>query len=114
MTDMKREWQEKYGAETPVEWMEKNGKLLASPNVQVPLDTYPAELSVVHNNVNTQLCDYSWKLIFAETDEQFDALWDEMIEMLNGYDYEKLYEFDTANYQKEVDAKEAAKAAVGK
>lgn len=111
MTDMKREWQEKYGAETPVEWMEKNGKLLASPNVQVPLDTYSAELSVIRNNVNTQLCDYSWKLIFAADDAAFEALWDEMTEMLDGYDYEQLYEFDCANYQKEVDAKEAAKAA---
>ena len=34
-----------------------------------------------------------------------------MTEMLDGYDYEQLYEFDCANYQKEVDAKEAAKAA---
>ena len=82
--------------------------------IQVPFDTYPAELSVIRNNCSTQLCDYSRKLIFAGSGDQFEALWDEMIEMLNGYDYEKLYELDTADYQKEVDAKEAAKAAVGK
>ena len=45
---------------------------------------------------------------------QLKGLFDEFGAWLNGYDYEKLYEFDTANYQKEVDAKEAAKAAVGK
>lgn len=112
MTEMKKEWQEKYDAEDPVDWMEKNDRLLASPNVQVPLDTYSSELAVIRNNVNQQLCDYSWKMIFAEDDEEFEALWDEMIEMLDGYDYQDLYEFDIANYQKEVDAKEAAKAAV--
>lgn len=114
MTEMKKEWMEKYDAEDPVDWMEKNGKLLASPNVQVPLETYTSDLSLIRNQVNDKLCDYTWKLIFVESDEEFDAMWDEMTETLNGLDYQTLYDFDTANYQKEVDAKEAAKAAAGK
>jgi len=110
MTQMKKEWQEKYGAENAVDWMTKNGKLNASPNVQVALEPYSSELSLIRNQVNQKLCDYSWKLIFVESDAEFDAMWDEMIEMLNGLDYMTLYEFDTKNYQTEIDAKNAAKA----
>lgn len=111
MTEMKKEWMEMYDAETPVEWMDKTGHLLASPNVQVPLDVYDNDMSLIHKEVNNKLCEYTWKLIFVNSDEEFDAMWDEMAEMLDGLGYKELYDFDTANYQKEVDAKVAAAAA---
>jgi len=57
--------------------------------------------------VNTQLCAYTWNLIFCETDDEFEAMWDEMIEQLNGFGYEQLYAFDCETYQPEVDAKAA-------
>ena len=37
--------------------------------------------------------------------------YDEMIEQLNGFEYEKLFEYDCALWQPEVDAKAAAAAA---
>ena len=46
--------------------------------------------------------------IFAKDDAEFEALWDEMIEELDGFDYDKLYENDVAAYQVEIDMKKAA------
>lgn len=108
MTNMKKAWQTRFGAEEPVEYMKKNGKLLISPSVSVALLDDPSDISVIRNQCNQLLCDSSWKMIFAKTDAEFDAMWDEMTSKMDGFDYNKLYEFDCNNYQKEVDAKLAA------
>ena len=58
--------------------------------------------------INGKLCEYTWKAIFAKDDAEFEALWDEMITALDGFDYDKLYENDVAAYQVEVQMKKEA------
>jgi len=45
------------------------------------------------------------------TDDEFEAMWDEMIAQLDGFGYQQLFENDCALWQPEVDAKVAAAAA---
>jgi len=104
----KREWQQVFGAEDPVDYITKHNMLQASPSVGFAAPTDEGEIETLRNQLKTTLCDYTWKAIFAETDEEFEALWDEMIDALNGFEYEKLYEYDVNVYQEEV----AMKAAV--
>ena len=104
----KAEWQEQFGAENPVDYMKKNGKLLASPSVGFAAPEDTLDIQNIRTNVNKQLCNYTWLMIFAESDEDFDFLWDEMVEKMNGFGYEELYEYDCGVYQAEVDAKIAA------
>ncbi len=108
MTEMKKEWQERFGAEEPVDYMEKNNVLLVSPNVSVSLPSDDPDTAVIRNQVNESVCDYSWKMIFAKDDAEFDALWDEMTTTLDGLGFQDLVKFDTAKHQIEVDAKKAA------
>lgn len=112
MTQMKKEWQETFNAEDDVDWMKKNGVLLASPNVSVALKTDTIDIGMIRVDVNKVLCEYTWKMIFAEDEAEFEALWDQMIKKMDGFGYKELYAFDCANYQVEVDAKIAAAEAV--
>ena len=107
MTEMKKEWQETFGAEDSVDYMKKNNQLLASPSVDFTPRPDDNDIAALRVDVNTQLCAYTWNLIFCETDDEFEAMWDEMIEQLNGFGYEQLYAFDCETYQPEVDAKAA-------
>ena len=107
MTDMKREWQEKFGSEEPVDYMRDNNVLLISPCVSVSLPSDTTDISVIRNQVNETVCDYSWRMIFAADDAEFDAMWDEMTEQLDGFGFQDLVEFDMAKHQIEVDAKKA-------
>ena len=108
MTQMKKEWQEYFEAEDPVDYMKKNNQLLASPSVDFTPAPDNNDIASLRVDVNKQLCQSTWQLIFAEDDDEFEALWDKMIEKLDGFGYKELYEFDCANYQPEVDAKIAA------
>lgn len=109
MTQMKKDWAAKFGAAEPVDWMKANNKLLVSPNVSVSLPTDSADIAVIRNQCNTTLCDYSWKMIFAKDDAEFDKIWDEMTGQLEGFDYNELVKFDTEKHTIELKAKQAAK-----
>lgn len=108
MTEMKREWAAKFGAADPVEYMKNNNVLVVSPSVSVSLESDTSEISVIRNQCNTELCDASWRMIFAKDDADFDAQWDEMVTKMKGMNFDDLYKFDCAKHQVEVDAKIAA------
>lgn len=107
MTDMKREWAEKFGAAEPVDYMKANNKLVISPNVSVSLPTDTPDIGVIRNQCNETICDYSWRMIYAKDDAEFDAMWDEMSATMDGVGFQDLVKFDTEKHQIEVDAKNA-------
>lgn len=104
-TTMKQEWQAKFGAKEPAEWMKNNGKLVISPNVSVSLASDTADIAVIRNQCNELVCDYSWRMIFVDDDATFDATWDEMTEALEGNGFNDLVAFDTEKHTAEIQAK---------
>lgn len=109
LTDMKREWQERFGADEPVDYMEKNNVLLVSPNVSVSLPSDTPDISVIRNQVNEMVCDSSWQMIFAKDDAEFDQMWDTMSKNLDGVGFQELVQFDIDKHTIEVNAKKAAR-----
>ena len=109
MTDMKKAWQEKFGAEEPADYMKKNNKLVISPNVSVALPSDSADISVIRNQCNETVCDYSWRMIYAKDDAEFDSMWDEMTTQLTGFGFDDLMKFDTEKHTIELNAKNAVK-----
>ena len=106
-TQMKQEWADKFGAAEPAEWMKKNNKLVISPNVAVTLVSDTADISVIRNQCEETLEDYSWQMIFADSDAAFDSMWDEMTATMDGNGYQDLYAFDCEKWQPQIDAKNA-------
>ena len=104
----KAEWQEFFGAENPVDYMKKHDMLQASPSVGFAPPEDSLDIQNMRSDVNTELCSYTWQMIFAESDDDFEALWDEMVESVEGFGYDDLYAYDCGVYQAEVDAKIAA------
>ena len=112
MTEMKKEWTEMFGAEDDVAWMKQNGKLLASPSVDFTPKADNNDIIALRSEVNKALCEYTWNLIMTcTTDEEFEAMWDEMITQLDGFGYQDLFAYDCEVWQPEIDAKVAAAAA---
>jgi multiple sugar transport system substrate-binding protein/putative aldouronate transport system substrate-binding protein len=112
MTQMKKDWAAKFGAAEPVDYMKQNNVLLVSPNVSVNLPSDSNDIAVVRSQCNEALCDYSWQMIFAKDQSQFDSMWDEMSKQMDGLGFQDLLTFDKAKYQIELDAKNAAAASV--
>jgi multiple sugar transport system substrate-binding protein/putative aldouronate transport system substrate-binding protein len=111
MTEMKKEWQERFGANDPVDWMKKNNKVIISPNCIAEMETDSDDIAVLRNSIDQVLAQYTWQLFACENDDDFEAKWDAMVAEIDGLDYETLYNFDVAKWQVQVDAKIAAASA---
>ncbi|NLM09848.1 MAG: sugar ABC transporter substrate-binding protein [Clostridiaceae bacterium] len=112
MTQMKKEWAERFGAAEPVDYMKKNNVLLVSPNVSITLPGDTPDISVIRNQCMEVLNDYSWRMIFAKDDAEFNAMWDQMSKEMDGLGFQQLVEFDKEVYSIELQAKkEAAESA---
>ena len=79
-------------------------------NMIVDIGGGTTDIAVIRNQCNETICDYSWRMIYASDDANFDALWDEMSKTLDGYGFQDLVKFDTDKYQIELDAKNAVAA----
>ena len=109
MTEMKKEWSAMFDAEDDVDWMKKNGKLLATPSVDFTPAADNNDIIALRAEVNSKLNEYTWNLIMTcATDEEFEAMWDDMVAELDGLGYKDLYEYDISVWQPEIDAKKAA------
>ncbi len=105
MTQMKKDWAAKFGAAEPVDYMKKNNILLISPNVSVSLPSDPADISIIRKQCSDLFSDYSWRMIYAKDDGEFDSLWTEMCTQMDGMGFQELSKFDKEKYQIELDAK---------
>ena len=109
MTEMKKEWTEMFGAADDVEWMKNNNKLFATPSVDFTPAADNNDIASLRAEINSKLCEYTWNLIMTcGTDEEFEAMWDDMVAELDGLGYKDLYEYDCQLWQPEIDAKKAA------
>lgn len=107
-TTMTKEWSQKYGAENQVKYLVGSGQLVPVPNVNIILPSDTTDIAVVRSQCAQLICDTSWKMIFASSEEKFKSMWDEMKTQLVGLGWADLVTFDKAKYQKVVDARAAA------
>ncbi len=108
MTKTTKEWIEKFGAKNEVEYYKQAGLLTPIASVNKILAIDDTDTSLIRGQCAELTKDGSWKMIFAKDEAEFDKMWDEMVEQMNGLGWEKLVAFDTEKYQVLVDARIAA------
>jgi putative aldouronate transport system substrate-binding protein len=107
-TTMTKEWSEKYGAENQVEYLKKTGQLEVVPSVNIILPSDSTDIALIRSQCGQLICDTSWQMIFAGSEDDFKALWADMKEQLEGLGWKNLVAFDTEKQQKVVDARNAS------
>lgn len=107
-TATNKEWTEKFGADTEVDYLKENGMLNPVPSVNLALTIDTTDIGLIRSQCGDQIKTTSWKAIFAADDAEFDQLWDDMCTTLEGLGWDQLVEFDTEKYQPVIDAREAA------
>ncbi|GLB23775.1 hypothetical protein LXJ15735_00160 [Lacrimispora xylanolytica] len=108
-TTMTNEWSEKYGAVNQVAYLEGTGQLKPVPNVNIILPSDTTDVALIRSQCATLICDTSWRMVFAKSEEEFKSMWADMKTQLDGFDWAQLVEFDKAKFQKVIDARAAVK-----
>ena len=107
-TATNKEWTEKFGSDTEVDYLKDNGMLNPVPSVNLALAIDTTDIALIRSQCGDQIKTTSWKAIFAADDAEFDQMWDDMCTTLEGLGWDQLVEFDTEKYQPVIDAREAA------
>jgi multiple sugar transport system substrate-binding protein/putative aldouronate transport system substrate-binding protein len=110
-TTTTNEWAERFNAANPVDYLIKTKTISIVPFVNVNLVPDPTDIALIRSNCGTLVKDASWKMIFAKDQAEFDSIWNNLKEELDGFDWSALVKFDTDKYQVLVDERAKALAA---
>lgn len=96
-TPLDRDWKEKMGAETTLDYLIDNHKLTVSPGCGYTAPQESSEETAIRKQCRTAIVKYSWEMVFAENEEEFYRLLDKMQEEAISLGYEKILAFDMEN-----------------
>ncbi|WP_349428923.1 ABC transporter substrate-binding protein [Microbacterium sp. LWS13-1.2] len=102
------DWSAKMGdATSTMEYLQANDQVLVAPGASYAAPADDSEIETLRNQVKEIIKQYSWQMVFAESEAQFESLRDELIETANGLGYEQVLEFDMDNAKSQNDARVA-------
>lgn len=93
-TPVHKSWQEQMGALTTLEYLEKKNLYVVQKATDYISPSEPARISTLRAQCKDVIVDYSWKMIFAEDQLQFDMLLSEMQKIVQQLGYEQVLAFD--------------------
>ena len=94
-TPLTQDWSEHFGTtESPVDYFNSIGLITVGPGVQWTDITESTEMSTIRQQCKATIIDYSWRMCFAESEEEFYSLLAEMQEIAYGLGYNDVVEFD--------------------
>ncbi|MGN6221783.1 MAG: ABC transporter substrate-binding protein, partial [Microbacterium sp.] len=80
---------------------------LVAPGASYTAPADPSDIEALRNQVKEIIKQYSWQMVFAENEGQFESLRDELISTADGLGYDKVLEFDMDNAKAQNDARVA-------
>ena len=87
--DAERDWRTVTGSQTVQEYMDARGKYLVDPPNNYSESKRDAELDQKWQQIATCLKDYSWRAIYAESEEEFNQIVSEMQARAKSYGYDE-------------------------
>ena len=77
--DLKAIWQDKYGAVNTYTYLKENDMLAYATQAVNMITPASDDLQMVISQVGDKVKTYSWKMVYAANEEEFEALWDKMV-----------------------------------
>lgn len=95
---VKEDWSKNMGgAESTIGYLEENDQLLVAPGASYVEPEDSSEISTLRNQAKATIIEYSWRMVFAKDEAEFDQLLKEMQETADGLGYQTVLEFDMNN-----------------
>ncbi len=105
---IKKDWSDHSGgAETTIDYLKQNNQILVAPGASYVAPDDSSEISTLRNQVKSTIVEYSWKMVFAENETEFNSLLKEMQDTAKGLGYDKVLKVDMANAKDQNDQRVA-------
>lgn len=107
-------YEETFGAKNAAEYLLKNNLVQVAPGSAYFAPAEDTELATKRSQCGDLITNTSWKMVFAENEEEFNALWVEMKEQLDGLGYQDVLAADLQKLEGLREARAVAIAAESK
>lgn len=97
-TELSKDWEEHYGTkELPIDYLAQQDMLAVIPGTGWARPEYSADVAVIAEQCKQTIVDYSWRMVFAADEEEFNSLLKEMQDIVYGLGYEEVLKADLEN-----------------
>lgn len=111
--DIYKSWQEVTGYDTWKDWLNSENAFVTESDFDdlntfesIPDDMMQLTVDSIKDTVTT----LSWKMVYAETEEEFEKLWDEMVTKCEGLGAEEVIEWRLADIENAKQIRDSLKA----
>jgi putative aldouronate transport system substrate-binding protein len=82
------------GALDAKDWLVKNNQVSVSPGTDYVAPTLPSEIQSAQDIVKMDIRDYSWKMVYAKSDSEFNSLLSQMTKKVKGEGYDTVVDWN--------------------
>jgi multiple sugar transport system substrate-binding protein/putative aldouronate transport system substrate-binding protein len=82
------------GAATTKDWLVKNNHISVSPGTDYVSPVLPAEIQTIQDVVKMDIRDYSWKMVYAKSDNEFNSLFNQMTTKVKGEGFDTVLKWN--------------------
>lgn len=91
------DWSTFMDAQSSIEYLTKNDQIVIAPGCNFSEVTETSEITTIRSQCKSVIVDYSWRMVFAEDEEEFNSLLQEMQDTVNSLGYEQVLAVDLEN-----------------
>ncbi len=84
-------------ANNAIEYMKDNNLLLVLPGTDYATPEYSTDISTIKEQCKQSIVAYSWKMVFASSEDEFNTLLAQMQNTVNGLGFDQVYAVDEQN-----------------
>jgi multiple sugar transport system substrate-binding protein/putative aldouronate transport system substrate-binding protein len=110
-TPLDTDWQTKMSAKTTIEFLQKNNQLMVAPGSSYVAPAEDSEITTLRGQCKAIIVEYSWKMVFAANEDEFNSLLKEMQDTVKGLGYDQVLAVDMQNAKDQNAARVEAAAA---
>lgn len=109
-TKIDEQWTETFNAEWPLDYVKEKNALHPMPGISYHKPQDSGEIKTMRSQCGDAIEEYSWKMVYAEDEATFKALWKEMKDKIKGFGYDEVLAYDLENLKVIGEATDAALA----
>ncbi len=92
--DYTNQWEETYGYYAPLDYLKSTDQLgvVVGTTYTAPADS--SDIANIRGQLKTMTAAAGWQMIYAESEEEFQKIWDDMKTQIKDFGYDELTEWD--------------------
>ena len=94
VTPLVKEWREKMGADTTMDFLTKNDEIAVAPGSGYVASEEDSQITTLRGQIKAVIVENSWKMVFAKDEAEFNQYLKTMQDTANGLGFDQVLEYD--------------------